>query len=259
MPEIPDSFQLDSGLREDVVLTVASAYFTFDAAYQDGKSIRLILNGYDEEQEPFTIKISVGADWTTSDGGRTISHPTKKNINKNSIYGHFITAALEIPELKSVLISRDDGNGPKSALIWNDLILHCQAVEISFGRGIEARSYLMPTEYLGLAEDAPGQLPMQPVSVTSAPTATPTPPATPPTLTAAERVAAAKAAKEASAVTPPAELSPLMQKLHQLVAESSTHDDFVAKALDLDEVLADDELAVQVATPTNGIYAQLKG
>src|SRR5271165_1087112 len=130
MPDVqlPEAFQLDSGLREDMVITIHSSYFAPHADYQDGHVLLLFLIGTDESNEPVEIRMSVGADWTTVDG-TTISHPTKKRqqINKNSIYGHWLNFSFQIPELARVLIDRSEtlgGNGPRDARLWNDLILH---------------------------------------------------------------------------------------------------------------------------------------
>lgn len=248
---IPEGFQLDSGFRDDVTFTIVSAYFAPTANYQDGKVTMLQLIGFDEDDDPFTIKMACGADWTSSDGGESITHPTKKRINKNSIYGHWIQACYEIPELIQLLASRAES--PLVASIWTDLVLHCQLREISFGRNIDPISRLMPTEFIGTSESAPtnavnltppanaSNMPTVPVATAQSSEAVPPP-------TAAERIAAARAAKSS-----PTPVSPIMARLIDLAKSSPSHDAFMTAAFEIDEVLADDDLATQVATE-NGIY-----
>src|SRR5271156_4194171 len=149
--QIPDAWVMDSGLREDMVLTVHSSYFAPHADYQDGKVLMLWLLGVDENDDPAEVRLSVGADWQTDDGN-VITHPTKKSqhINKNSIYGHWIGYAFQIPELARLLIERTGDLGARDARGWMDLILHLQNKTIEFGPKVPAQERLMPTEFFGL-------------------------------------------------------------------------------------------------------------
>lgn len=259
MPELPDQWKLDSGIREDAVMTIVAAYFGTTANYMDGNVTLLVLVGYDENGDEMTEKLSVGADWQTSDGGKTIVHPTKTRVNKNSIYGHWLQSCMEIPELIKTLINRGD---PKEAAIWSDLILHLKAKEISFGgskTGVESRSRLMPIEYLGISSDAKPQT-MQvkaPALVQQAPVQQSLTSAIAPAtvMSPADVVAQARAVRAAQATTPS---NPLVARLQDLARNSASHDDFISAAFGIDEVLADDELAAQCAD-ANGIYAQVRG
>lgn len=255
----PEGWQLSSGLRDDIHFTIVSAYFAPTAGYQDGKVTLLHLIGYDEQEEPFTLKMSCGSDWTSSDGGETITHPKAKHINKNSIYGRWIQAAAEIPELIHILASRGDAT---AASVWVGLVIHCQMREVKFGRGIDAIERLMPVGFTGTSSGtvaaATGQSPTAPANV--APSNVPTAPSEPaqvsapaattaPAGTAADRVAAARAKARASQVPD----NPMIAKLHELARGANSHDEFMNKAFEIDDVLADDNLAEMVATPT-GIY-----
>ena len=232
--QIPDEWQLDSGLREDMVMSIHSAYFAPHADYQDGHVLMLWLLGTDENEDPVEVRMSVGADWETSDGN-TIQHPTKKKqiINKNSIYGHWISHCFDIPELSKTLIERGQklGAGPRDARIWIDLILHLELRELVFGRNIAAQERLMPTEYLGMVDDAPIQAAAQV-------------PTTPPAVSPADLVAQARAAHAAPAVT---NGSPLYSRAIQLAKTSPNFEAFVTAALGDAEILQDEELAVQCA------------
>jgi hypothetical protein len=243
--EIPESWQLDSGLREDMVISIHSAYFAPHADYQDGKVLMLWLIGTDENEEPVEVRMSVGADWQTDDGN-VITHPTKRkqHINKNSIYGHWIGFCFEITDLAKVLVSRGD---PTDARIWNDLILHLQLKEISFGRNLDPQERLMPTEYFGLVTDS---VPATPPP--AQPTPPPAPPAQPapaaqqaPALSPQEIVAQARANKmQDAAVT---NGSPLYLRAVEMAKEAPDFATFVGQAFDDADILADDDLAERCA------------
>lgn len=244
-PNIPDAFQLDSGLREDMVISIASAYFAPDAAYMDGKQLMLWLIGTDENEDPVDVRMSVGSDWQTDDGN-TITHPTKRNqrINKNSIYGHFLANAFEIPELARVLIERSEqygDKGPLDARIWLDLIIHLEAKTIHYGRNIPDQDRLMPTEYMGLTS-----------STTTASVPVAAPPATAPQPDPAAILAQARAkAQQEVAVT---NGSPLYSKALDLAKNSPDFNAFLGAAFADAEILADDDLAEQCADQ-NQIWA----
>lgn len=258
---VPDNWKLDSGLRDTVPkFTIVSAYFAQTASYQDGVPFRLFLIGFDESTEPFTVKMSLGADWVSSDGGRTITHPTKSRINNSSTYGHWLDYSMRTVGLREELINRTktrvNGLGPLAADIWTGLILHLEAKEFQFGKRTDdnpPRNFLMPVEFLGVDT---GQAATASASMVSAPAAPPQQaqaqpvnaaptqaPATSPT--PADAVAAARAARAQAA----APANPLMARLHELAKTSSSHTEFMNKAWEIDEVLADDALATQVATP----------
>ena len=233
--QIPEAFQLDSGLREDMVISIHSSYFAPHADYQDGHVLLLFLIGTDENDEPVEIRMSVGADWTTTDG-TTISHPTKKRqqINKNSIYGHWLNFSFQIPELAKTLIERSEtlgGKGPLDARIWSDLILHLENKELIFGKNIDPQERLMPTGFEGLYTESP-------LAETKAAAPTSTDPM--------EVVRQAQLAK-AQATMAVSNGSPLYDKALQLAKSSPDYATFLATALADSDILADDELAVQCA------------
>lgn len=244
MPDYSDEYKLDSGLRESMDLTVHLAYFSTSADYQNGNVYLLFLTGEDEEGEPVEVRMSVGADWTSADGGKTITHPTKKYINRNTIYGHWLTHAIEIPELRAVLAER---GGPTVAAIWDNLRLHLDLTEIKFGKNLDPQERLMPTSFLGVYEDSGTS------STTPLTTPTPSPTVSPAAPSPADVVAQAKA-KAAAASNGS---SPLYTEMVELAKASSTYSDFVSAALARDDVLADEELAVQVADE-GGIWAIAK-
>lgn len=250
--EITDPWKLSSGLRDDMVLQIHDAYFAPDAEYQGGRVLLLHLIGLDELQEANTLKLSIGADWETNDGGITVTHPTKKQqkINASTIYGHWISHAQQIPELVAELQARP--GGPLNAKVWEGLILHLQERDLVFGKNIDPQKRLMPTEYFGLIQDAaPGNVPPVPAPPVAPPLAIPQVPATAPVPPApapapgpagtAALLAQARAAQAAPAPTG----NPLFDK-YATLARTTEWGPFLAAALADPEVLADDEFAGRV-------------
>lgn len=287
-------WKLDSGLRESMDLTVHSAYFGTSQDYQNGNVFLLFLIGSDEAGEPVDVRMSVGADWTSTDGGVTIVHPTKRLVNKNSILGHFVNAALALDDrvngqtLRDTLFSRGDATDSR---VWVGLMMHLDLVEIKFGRNIDPMERLLPTRFLGIYDDsappvpgaapvapaAPAQLPTTPLAVAPppappAPSAVPpmpappvpvgpppVPPATVPVaaaLTPQEAVAQARAAASQQNVT--SNGSPLFQEMLELARVSGTHGEFMAAAFARSDVLADEDLAIQIADENSQLWALAK-
>jgi hypothetical protein len=253
--EITDPWKLSSGLRDDMVLQIFSAYFAPDADYQGGRQLLLHLIGVDELEEPQTLKLSIGADWESADGGTTVTHPTKKQqrINASTIYGHWISSAQEIPELVAELQRRP--GGPTNAKVWEGLILHLLEKEITFGRNIDPQKRLMPAEYFGLIQDSPPATipPVSPAPVAMAPMGIPQVPVAQapvangvpggqvaPAVDTAALLAQARAAQAAPAPTG----NPLFDK-YTALARTTEWGVFLATALADPEVLADDEFAQQ--------------
>lgn len=237
MPE--SGWELDSGLNipDTMDFTIYSAYFSTHAEYQSGNTYLLFLLGVDEDGDPQELRMSVGADWTSKDGGKSISHPTKHKVSKNSIYGHWTEAAwacedvVDGKRLRDVLAER--GNAWE-ADTWVNLRLHLDLVQIKFGKNIEPTNRLMPTHYLGIvSEDTPAL----------------TQPSTPTTVTPTVIITSATTSNGAS---------PLFQEMIDLAKASSTFPEFQKAAFERDDVLADEELAEQVADKQGGIWPLAK-
>jgi hypothetical protein len=237
-------------------LEIHLAYFGTSQDYQGGRVYLLFLTGSDEDGEPAELRMSVGGDWTSADGGKTIVHPTKKRINKNSIYGHFIARAVELEDVVDGQTLRDvmfDRGNPLTADIWVGVKMHLDLVTISFGKNVDPQERLLPTKYLGLSTES---APLSTASPQAAPgfqppvvPPTPTAPVAPPSLTPLELVQQAKAQ-----AAPAANGSPLFQEMIQLAKASSSYQEFMAAAFARADVLADEELAVQVADEASGIW-----
>lgn len=267
--QVPEAWELDSGLRDDMVLSIHGAYFAPHAEYQGGQQLMLWLLGTDENQEAVELRMSIGSDWETPDGGNTIVHPTKKkqHINKSCIFGHWISYCFEIPPLAQLLIER---GGPTDARIWTGFILHLQAKTLHWGGDIQDQERLMPTEFFGLTSDqqtatvpptaAPAPPPVQAPPAAPAP-AVAAPPAQPAPAQPTDQVfdpQAALAAARAAAAAPQvaANGSPLFNKAVTLAAGSADFAAFLAAAFADADILADDELAERCASEgPEGVWA----
>lgn len=263
---VPEAWELDSGLRDDMTFSIQGAYFAPHAEYQEGKQLMLWLLGTDENNEPAEVRMSIGSDWQSPDGGNTIVHPTKRkqHINKSSIFGHWIAHAFEVPELARQLISR---GGPTDARIWIGLILQLNLRTLSWGGDIRDQERLMPTALVGLTDAngnatvppqaAPPAPPVATAPVAPAPPAPAAPPAQVAPVPEPDQVfdpQAALAAARAAASTPQvaANASPLFQRAVGLAAGSPDFATFLGQAFADAEILADDELAEQCANEGAG-------
>ena len=260
--QVPEQWELDSGLRDDMVLSIHGAYFAPHAEYQEGKQLMLWLLGTDENNEPAELRMSIGSDWQTPDGGNTITHPTKKkqHINKSSIYGHWISYCFEIPALAKTLIER---GGPTDARIWVGLVIHLQLKTLHWGGDINDQDRLMPVEYFGLTPEAGGTT-VAPATATAAPAppavAAPAPAAAPPAqpdrVFDPQAALAAARAQAAAPVVAEQNASPLFQKAVQLAAGAADFATFLGQAFADPDILADDELAERCASEgPEGVWA----
>lgn len=253
--------QLGGGLRDDYQLTILSAYFAPDAAYQDGTTFLAHLIGIDENGEPVTEKYNVGktSEWVSHDGGKTLLAIGKASkINRTSMYGHLIDHAVTCGA-GEVLMSRGD---PTNSQAWIGLRFHMKEVEITYGKKIEPQHRNMPVEFLGMDTanipvqgQSPGQqaFPQQaygpvgtttvasPVAPPVAPVAPPAPPVAPPQVLAPVVPIGAQAAYPAG--------------LLDLAKSSPDFNTFVRSALMIEGVMTDDNL-LSFVTDQNGFYAQ---
>lgn len=259
--QIPEQWELDSGLRDDMVLQIHGAYFAPHAEYQEGKQLMIWLLGVDENNEPAELRMSIGSDWQTPDGGNTIIHPTKRkqHINKSSIFGHFIAYCFDIPDLARELIAR---GGPTDARIWVGLIIHLQLKTLKWGGDIRDQDRLMPTEYMGLISNSPAAtLPVsQPTPPPTAPVSAPAtaaPPASAPTDQVFDPQAALAAARAAQATpTPESNGSPLFAKAVEMAKSAPDFASFLGLAFADADILSDDELAERCASEeAGGVWA----
>jgi hypothetical protein len=133
-----------TGLLDDADITITKAEFNYDAEYQGGEALLLILSGTSDHPDypEFSQFYSIGNGWETEDHGKTIVG-SGSGINKSTNYWAFIEAALAVGAGPTI-----QGRGtPDMAAIWEGLRFHVKRTEI--GEEDFARSVLVPTAFLG--------------------------------------------------------------------------------------------------------------
>ena len=263
--------KLGSGLLDDYDYTIENAWFSTDAAYQNGTAMLLFLEGtaVDSEGEihgDHQERYSVGADWSTFDGGKSVqSDKGSRFINKSSLYGRFITSCIDVCGIEEVLDKRTTDNG-LTASMWIGMKFHMQETEISFGKKLDPVTRCMPVKFLGIegqAAPAPTttsssrrrQTAPQPPQTAPAPTQQTMEAPAPPTDYQAVREAALARARANNPATP--ETNPILTQLYSLAASKPSMEEFIDAAFVLQEVQHDASLQeLVVDTTPNGLYAQ---
>ena len=225
----------EGGKLAEFKLHVDRAFFGTDQRYNNGQSTLLTWEGTtdikdengnpDEKLGTFNINLPLGKGWETADG-LTVTHDSgkpDKGFNKSSIYGRVIDRAIKEFGLGDLLAKRGD---PTEAKVWEDLTFDIKRETIDFGSGLESRSRFMPTAFLGEGIGALG-------SVSGNGTA---------------------AVTAAATVANPAVIK---AKLKALAKSSTTHAEFVDKAMELDGVATNDELVGAVVDEA-GLYAEAR-
>jgi hypothetical protein len=238
-PQLPNEWELGSGLKENYEFVIDHSYFGTDAQYQDGKQLLLIWEGHDAaDNSPAREQYSIGKGWSTPDFGRTITG--MKNINKNSMYGKIVEWSIEEhkagrPALLATLLQR--GNPMKSD-IWEGMKFYMREREIKFGKNLDPVNRVMPVEYLGIDEEStPGQSAVTPAPAAPAPAA-PTP---------------SKPASNGASVPGGTATTKILTRLAQ---KSLDFESFVSEALDIPEVVDNVELRNLVSDDSDsGFYA----
>lgn len=87
---------------------------------------------------------SVGTGWIVSEDGLSISHPTRRNVVKSCIYGQ-----LQHQVVKALGVDMSKYGKPTEAKSWDGLGFHWKQQEHATLTEGEAKSALMPTEFLG--------------------------------------------------------------------------------------------------------------
>lgn len=133
-----------TGLIDNADIVITKAEFNFDAGYQDGEALLLILTGTSDHPDypEFTQFYSIGNGWETLDHGRSIVGEAN-GINKSSNYWAFIQGALDAGA-GPVIQSRGT---PDQAAVWEGLKFHVNRVDV--GEGDFTRQVLVPTAFLG--------------------------------------------------------------------------------------------------------------
>lgn len=211
-----DPFSPETGLIDDFDATVTSAFFTTDAAYNDGETLLLKLEcETDNPETPETIlQYSTGNGWEAADNGKKAVREDgkRRRFNQQSGIWKLVEAAMNAGAGDAL---RSRGT-PMEASMWVGLKFHIKRVEMGEGQYKTTRP--LPVSFLGVVgEGANGSAP------------------------------AAPAPAGADPASNGAGLSKVLEaKLKKLARDSASHEDFIAAAFDLDGVdgNADAERAV---------------
>ena len=226
------TWELESGLPDNLTMTITDAHFTTSEQYNSGQSLILewIGDTDDPDNAELVVGFSCGGGWDAEDRGLRAVHMKKKHFVKNSRIGKMITRCIELGA-GPVLESRGDMT---DARVWVGLKFHLSRESFDYGGEIGQREFLMPSQYLGTV-DSPadhGQPVVNNQSTPQAPTSVPTPAST----------ASASAAPVAATKFAPKAMAAAIKFAHQ----AQTLEDWqVLCAGDLD-ILSDDHLLVAI-------------
>lgn len=219
MPEENDWQPDTSDLVSDYEGLVIAAHFDES---QYGCQLTLELSTDIPEKPDWKEFFRVGKDWHTLDGGDTVTHRDKSKFNKNSQYFQFFTKAAQLaPELQ--------GRGStKTASIWVGTKWYWEAVsnpyKLEDGReGVSIKNY--PSKFLGFGDAG--------VIGDNGEVANPT--------------------------SVLAGLTDTTMTTMSTLAKELTHNEWVDKVMDIDEVVKDSKVvSALVDTSPDGLYERLR-
>ncbi len=147
---------VSTGLLDDADITITKAEFNYDASYDDGESLVLILSGTSDHPDypEFAQFWSIGKDWETEDHGKTIVGGGD-GIHESTNYWALIENAIKVGA-GSIIQGRGT---PDMASIWEGLRFHVKRVTV--GEEDFEREVLVPTAFLGETgkADTPAETP----------------------------------------------------------------------------------------------------
>lgn len=221
--ETKDSWDTDSGLPDDFDFYISDASFGYRNEYQNGEVSLLIWEGESPDEDVESIIWPCGAGWEATKGGDAVEHPKRNRFVKTSMMGRLINRV--VTEL-GVDDMRSRGNATE-AKVWKGLGFHMKRETIEYGPGI--------------LEDRGGKTDhLMPVAVLEKPV----------------KGKAKKAEPEAEETKAKPSTEVLEKKL-SLLASKLSKEDFQAKAMDMPEVVADDDLLGSVLDDSeDGLWAK---
>jgi len=234
-------WETDSGLKDDFVLRVDSTYF--EENEKMGNQLCLHLSGTDLddlEGDVIDNQYACGPGWESPDGGSAVHFKGKEKFNRNTKIGLLIDRMAEVlsPEQLAKM------GEPTQADTWNNLVIHFvaefkeyQAFKDRDGNEHAAGKTrnVLPTEVWGSEESYSKSA----KTVDSKPAVADNKSAAP---SKAEQAKQALAARKAAAEKKEAPSDNLLER--RLIGLAQSHDQatFAEKALDIEEVAANDDL-----------------
>ncbi len=157
-PKKESTWDTETGLPNDIDAWISNARFGVKDEYAQvvqasgGESIMFIADLIDEVGDLVGSQgYSIGTGWIVSDDGKSISHPKRKNVVTNTMYGQ-----LQNRVRKDLGITMEERGLPTEASCWDGLGFHWMQQEHDTVSG-EKRTGIMPV--LVLAERKPGATP----------------------------------------------------------------------------------------------------
>lgn len=157
-----DPFAPSTGLPDDFDAVVKAAWFEYDPEFNNGQSLVLKLTLQTDEEDfgkdgngTGDLLLSTGKGWTTNDRGATAVRDdgnTRKGFHQSTAYHLWIDGAIKCDGAEKVLRSADRGD-PRKAAMWVGTAWHINRKTVSYGGDIGDKDKLVPTKFLGLAND----------------------------------------------------------------------------------------------------------
>lgn len=237
-----DPFQWDTGLLDDVDVTVLKPWFEHDEEYQDGDPLVLKLQvdvEGDDYDEPYDLMFSCGESFTTKDSGKTAERVdgTDRNFNQKSSVVIMLDSILATDEGRKVLVERyeNDGITPQHAAMYDRLKFHLGRIDVDYGGDIGVLPRMICETFLGVAgEDGSGAAKAK----------------AKPAAAAKKGAAKAKPKAKAKAEPEPEAEAPALDDetdkvLSDLADECTTHDEFMERAMAEYELSSEAEEGIQ--------------
>ncbi len=144
-PREESSWDTETGLPNDIDAWIANARFGQKDEYAQvvqasgGEGLMFLVDLIDEKGELVGSQgYSIGTGWIPSDDGKTISHPKRKNVVTNTMYGQ-----LQNRVRKDLGIKMEERGLPTDGRSWDGLGFHWMQQEHDTVSG-EKRTNLMP-------------------------------------------------------------------------------------------------------------------
>jgi hypothetical protein len=118
-----DEFRTSTGLKDDYDGIITDAFFGKPQSGGERLNLFFKVKADDDEVE---LRYSIGNDWETYDGGKTVEHPREHYFNNRTAYAEFFVAALACGA-KEVLGKRShalERRGPRDSRLWPGLRFH---------------------------------------------------------------------------------------------------------------------------------------
>jgi len=157
-PKGQGSWDTETGLPNDIDAWIGNARFGLKDEYAQvvqasgGEGLMFLIDLIDAAGELVGSQgFSIGTGWIVSEDGRSISHPKRKNVVTNTMYGQ-----LQNRVRKDLAVKMEERGLPTDARCWDGLGFHWMQEEHATVSG-DKRTSLVPV--LVLPARAPGAAP----------------------------------------------------------------------------------------------------